>query len=240
MSPTLQALIDAAEPLVLTCAPPTPQDLLREKRSQATRANREHERAEKEETLASVDGDREALCRIVLWEKRDKTDRDGNVIREKILARGFEKRFIGGAKCDEEHDDADKKVIASVNSQSLDCETGENVSEYVLVKHIVPRARHPDEERAWAKAQGRYRETRPSISGFFADPSVRQRKLRDPAPIGDYNWVDDEVPASERQVAHKRGAARSKKAEYIDRSFDSALASITRVPGEYPTTCRVG
>jgi len=233
MSPALAAIIASAPALALTNAPMTQEDATRARRSASTTANRMHKKAAKVAVLASVDGDAEKLTTIHVWVPRTK--------REQILAKGYEKRFIGGKKADEEHDDKTKTAIASVNAEEF---AGEfDATFYVLEEQVTERARHPKEEVEYAKLQGRFQEHKPSIGGFFAPAPtvVTRRKPTDYyAPLGDFNWCDDPVPAAERKIAHKRGAAHSKKAEYIDRAFDSGLASITRVPGEDPTNYRVG
>lgn len=233
MSPALAAIIAQAKPLVIESSPMTQEDASRARRSASTAANRTAKKAKKVAVLASVGGDDEKLTTIHVWVARTK--------REKILAKGYEKRFIGGKKADEEHDDKTAKAIVSIAPQDFEVEV--DATFYVLEEQVIERARHPKEEVEYAKLQGRFREQTRSTDTFFAPAPtvVTRRKPTDYyAPLGDFNWCDDVIPAAERKIAHERGARRSRLAAYKDRSHDSSLSEIIRIPADDPTTHRVG
>jgi hypothetical protein len=172
-----------------TDKPATQQDLLRAKRSASTAGNRIVKKERKEEVLASVDGDAEKLITISLWQPR--------TVKTKLFARAF-----------------DKAKLAATGEAFIDAEYDGEDTEYKLVEEVCERAKPPADEVAFAKLQGRFQEQTRSINGFFAaDPIViTKHKATDYyAPLGDFNWCDDVVPAHERAAQQKRWAAAHNK-----------------------------
>ena len=161
----------------------------REARADATQANRIAKREAHAEVLAACDGDSEALKTITLWEPRKRT--------EQMFFRAF-----------------DRKMLSETGNAFHDEQIEVETTEYKLVEVEVPRARHPDEERAFAKLQNRFRESKPSILGFFHKPTTkhgdrRQRRVL-PAPLGDFNWVDANPEViREQQLAQSLAKLRS-------------------------------
>lgn len=186
--------IDTLIAEVIASAPPiTPkrrQELdAMNKRASATVACRQHDRAEHTKVLESVGGDREALKTITLWEPRKTT--------QQMWFRAFDRKrlFESGEAFHDEKYEVD-------------------TTEYDLIEVEVERARHPDEEVAFAKLQKRFIERKPSILGFFHKPSMkhgdrRQRKVL-PAPLGDFEWCErDETITRENQLARSLASLRA-------------------------------
>jgi hypothetical protein len=201
----LALILQQAAEMAPATAPST-LDLLRAKRSAATAGMRAHKRAKKQEVLATVGGDEDALKSIWLWEPRSYAG--------KIIARGYEKRFVGPTPRedrqgdDEQHDAPGVRVVASVVSADFAAETTE--TEYKLVEHVVPRARHPKVEVADAQFEGRF--IAPEKHGgasFYSAPVVKYAKATtEYRPLGDFEWADRE----EHVLALNR-ANRAKAAE---------------------------
>lgn len=170
-------------------------------RGRATHGNRLHKKATHAALLDSVDGDREALKTITVWVPR-KT-------MTKLMARAFDKKacYEGG----ERFQDAQYEVEST---------------EYDLEEIEVERARHPDEEVAFAKLQKRFREPTRSILGFFHKPTTkhgdrRQRNVL-PAPLGDFNWVD--LDATTAQANAETRAQRLERSLRKIRNLKESLA----------------
>lgn len=161
------------------------------KRSQATSANRERKSEAHKTLLASVDGDRECLKTIKLWVPRKTT--------QKLMVRAYDKA----------------KLFATGDAFHDECYEIE-ATEYDLEEIEVERARHPDEEVAFAKLQNRYREQKASILGFFHKPTMqcgdrRQRRVM-PAPLGDFEWADrSEELTREQQLNHSLAKMRASR-----------------------------
>ena len=177
-------------------------------RAQATRNCRARKVAERNDALDSVNGDRESLCRIHLWEPLNPADEDdAKQIRDTRWC-PTEMKFMA---LDREL----KSRIGNDEGQAMRKMTVESDEvQYKLVAHIVPRARHPDEEVAFAKLQGRYRESKPSIQGFFHKPKSIQGDRRTrrvhPAPLGDFEWCErDEALTREQQINRSLRALRA-------------------------------
>lgn len=155
------------------------------KRASATVACRARKTAEKNEALDSVGGDRESLCRIHLWEPRTRTDH--------LFARAYDR----------------KRLFESGEAFHDECYEIET-TEYALVEHIIPRARHPDEEVAFAKMQGRFKpENKRGGATFYADPCVKARRDRY-QPLGDFEWCErDEALTREQQINRSLAALRA-------------------------------
>lgn len=190
LSPALAAILATSTPIDFgTPQPMTQQEVTAAARSRATRANRQHKKAAHEAVLASVDGDRESLKTITVWVPRKRTER--------LFARAF-----------------DRKSLAEGGAAFQDAEYEFEATEYDLEEIEVERARHPDEEVAFARLQKRFRESKPSIQGFFHKPTTkhgdrRQRRVL-PAPLGDFNWVErNEDVSREQQLAQSLAKLRA-------------------------------
>lgn len=193
-------MLDLDQLIASACAEATPltperarQVEAESKRASATVACRQRKTDEKNKALDSVNGDRESLCRIHLWEPRTRTDQ--------MMFSALDRRL----KSEVGNEDR-----AAMIDLLVDCES----TEYVLTEHIIPRARHPDEEVAFAKLQGRFREHKPSIQGFFHKPTNKSgdRRARRvcPAPIGDFEWCErDEALTREQQINRSLAAMRA-------------------------------
>jgi hypothetical protein len=173
------------------------------KRAAATAVCRVRKTEHKAAVLASVDGDTEKLKTITLWAPR-KTKRQ-------LYAKGYEKKFVGPQpnECrqgdDEKHDQLGRRSIVSVNAAEFVGEFDE--TEYDLITLEVERAKHPKEEVEYAKLQGRFIEHKPSINGFFAAPATVRFAARPNdhyAPLGDFEWADDQVPREVREKVYAR------------------------------------
>lgn len=160
------------------------------KRAKATANNRAAKREEVDAALDSVDGDREALCRIHVWERLDpNNEEDAKLIRS---SKYEPEEFMFAA--------LDRKLkfeIGNDERQAMTDMSAANTNvQYKLVPHLVPRARHFDEEVAFAKMQGRFREQKHHTATFFADPTVRVRKDRY-QPLGSFEWCDRDENATQ-------------------------------------------
>ncbi len=202
--PTLDEIFAAAATAPAPVTKPYEADYYqREARAAATQANRDHKRAEKAAALEEVGGDRESLCRIFVWERLDpNNEEDAKLIRHSK----YEPEEYSFAALD-------RKLKAEIGNDERQAMTDMSVTndnaQYKLVAKLVPRARHYDEEVAWAKAQGRYREQKPSSATFFADPTVRVRKDRY-QPLGDFNWCErNEDLTREQALTHSLAKLRA-------------------------------
>jgi hypothetical protein len=155
-------------------------------RARATRNCRAKKVEDHASALAAVDGDREALKTICLWVPR-KTN-------QKLMARAF-----------------DKKACAEGGERFTDAAYEVEVTEYDLEEVEVERARHPKEEVEFAKLQRRFRESTPSIQGFFHKPFIKTGDRRSrrvlPAPLGDFAWVERSEELSREQELNRSLAA---------------------------------
>jgi hypothetical protein len=173
-------------------------------RAQATRNCRAKKVAERDEALASVDGDRESLCRIHVWVPLDPSnEEDAKLIRD---TRYEPKEYMFQA--------TDRKTWHETKDDSkrfIKMREDSGCTQYKLVEQIIPRARHPDEEIAWAKMQGRYRKPTNSTATFFADPTVVTRKDRY-QPLGTFEWCErSEELTREQQMTHSLAKLRASR-----------------------------
>lgn len=171
-------------------------------RAQATRNCRAKKVAERDEALASVDGDRESLCRIHVWVPLNPADaEDAKLIADsRYEPKDFYFQATDRKTWHETKDDNQRFLKMTAESGS---------TQYKLVEQIVPRARHPDEEVAWAKAQGRYRAPTRSTATFFADPTVIRKRDRY-QPLGTFEWCDrSEELTREQQMTHSLAKMRA-------------------------------
>lgn len=191
---SLSALALLAATMTATQAPDLPmtqQDMMRAKRSAATHGNRLYKQAKHAEVLEAVGGGREALKTITVWMPRKST--------QKLFARAF-----------------DKKACAEGGERFTDAEYEVEATEYDLEEIEVERARHPDEEVAFARLQRRFVEHKPSILGYFHKPSMKSgdRRARRvmPAPLGDFSWVErSEELSREQQISRSLATLRAQK-----------------------------
>jgi hypothetical protein len=160
------------------------------KRTSSTLGNRQYKKAKHEELLETVGGDREALKTICVWVPRKSTQR--------LFARAF-----------------DKKACAEGGERFQDVEYEFEATEYDLEEVEVERARHPDEEVAFAKLQRRFIERKPSIDGFFHKPTMKcgdYRRASAPTALGDFEWCErDENVTREQQIAHSLAKLRANR-----------------------------
>lgn len=182
---------------------PTQDDKNRAVRAAANSRHRRAKQAHKVEVLAECDGDRESIKTITVWMPRSK--------KGQLFAKGYEKRFIGGKKADEAHDDKTKRAVASANAVEAVYEVDETV--YDLTEIEVPRARPPKEEVMNAQFEGRYTEHHGGAS-FFAPAQAVRYKARPTdyyAPLGDFQWADrEEAVTAANQATHERAKARNR------------------------------
>ena len=123
------------------------------RRRSASNAGRERKQIKHKELIEKVEGDREKLKIIHIWQPRN--------VKTKLLAKGYQKTFVqieGTTHC------------YSHDPESIEAEYDD--TEYDLVEVEIERAKHPKEEVEFAKLQGRFLEQQRSIFGLFAAPTA--------------------------------------------------------------------